>query len=94
LVAFAKCTRCEHRNRDWSPDGRWLVLSTNVRGARSGLWLFRISTKELFLLREGNTFGGPVWLPDGRIVVPIGGAPDLGYRGRHGLELLRVRLPG
>lgn len=79
---------------DWSPDGRWLVLSTKVRGAASGLWLFRLATNELFLLREGDAFNGPPrWLPDSRIVVPVGGAPDLGYRGRHGLEVLRVRLP-
>jgi Tol biopolymer transport system component len=76
----------------WSPDGKWLALIVEYNRP-NGLWLVRVSTGKEFLLLRGKGLQVPEWLPDGRIVVPVGGAADLGYRGRYGLLVIRMRLP-
>jgi WD40 repeat protein len=78
----------------WSPDGRWLAFTSRRKGSALGIWLFDLqSRKPPQLLVEGEQFGAPAWLPNGRLVVPVGGPSyiALGYRGPVGLYI--VRLP-
>jgi hypothetical protein len=76
----------------WSPDGKWLALLVEHNTPR-GVWLVRVSTGKAFLLLPGKSLRVPEWLPDGTLVVPVGGAADLGYRGRYGMLVVRPRLP-
>ncbi len=49
----------------WSPDGRWLAFTGEVRGRGGGLWLLSLATRALHLVgsREG-ALSAPTWSPD------------------------------
>lgn len=79
----------------WSADGRWLAFKGMRKDSTTGVWLLDMQrlSRPPQLLAEGEAFGPPAWLPDGRLIVPVGGPADiaLGYRGPVGLYI--VRLP-
>jgi tricorn protease len=53
---------------DWSPDGKWLVYSTQDDDYNSDVWVIPIDgTREPFnLSRHPDSDSGPVWSPDGK----------------------------
>lgn len=58
---------------EWSPDGRWLLMTVEMRDGRKELWLIEVATAKRYRLRVGGDLGSPAWLPDGRtVVVPVG----------------------
>jgi Tol biopolymer transport system component len=79
----------------WSPDGRWLAVTTQTRDGPYGLWVVSVRTGRTYLvLHNGNlNAGAPVWLPDGRLIVGIGSDPGLGCHCTFGHDVLRLSLP-
>jgi hypothetical protein len=77
----------------WSPDSRWIaIVSAPKRGPR-GVWVINVNAGRMYLVLRGSQYGKPIWLPDGRIVVPVGGLRALGYRGRYGFVVVTLKLP-
>ena len=56
----------------WSPDDRWLALPLNPRDGPPGLYLIDAASGKLRLLREGDDFGGSVWLDRRTLLVATG----------------------
>ncbi|MEW6724906.1 MAG: S9 family peptidase [Bacillota bacterium] len=69
-------TRGDHDHSDpaWSPDGRWLVCSSNHSPeadweSKSDLWLIEAATAEVHLLLTNRGYAsGPTWSPDGHYI--------------------------
>lgn len=55
----------------WSPDGRWLALTADIRGRGTGLWLFSPATGALRLVGATRSLGVPAWSPEGRRIAAI-----------------------
>ena len=72
----------------WSPDGTQIAFTANRRRDhdlhdRADLFVVTVATGEVTAVTSGGDgiFGAPVWTPDGRSLVAIGGRfPRVGYR--------------
>jgi len=76
----------------WSPDDRWLVLPLDPRDGPAGLYLVNASSGALKLVREGDDFGGSVWLDDRTLLVATGLFTQIRSNGGGG-GLYRIALP-
>ena len=63
---------------DWSPDGRWLVVSVQDSDDNRDVWIVSATgtPAPYNLSRQPNWDGGAVWSPDGRAIAFIGRTYD------------------
>lgn len=78
----------------WSPDGRWLAVSLDIRSPDRQLWLIEVATGKRRLLWGREDVYSASWSPDGRSIATEAGlewwGSDPATRGAVGLSILDV----